>query len=139
MDKPINCAFVMIPLGSFNSPHDFKVYGLTCESPLFPIEHKVWWPQYQKVYPELLNISYQHLPRGRIVFNQKTNEYELFMWRWFYEFWDLDRLIKALNEYFKITVSPTGIFNAPWDDYTIDLKQLQMAIHQYSEQHKNAK
>ena len=42
-------------------------------------DHVKYWPQFQKLHPELRQLEYQDVPRGRVLFMQPTGKFHVYM------------------------------------------------------------
>jgi len=119
---PINAAFYILPLGSVLEPTSFQVYGFSLPFPNVLPEHAKWWPLLESKHSELKVFQPFEVPRGRIYY--QGGKYALYMWRYFYDHWDVNRLLKAINEFFNIQIDGHSLYDDPWGDYVIDLDNL---------------
>lgn len=124
--EPENSAFIIIPRGSVFEPTGFDVYGMSVTAPETPPEHYKWFPLLQASHPELKVLSWKEVPRGRIEY--RKGKYALYMWDKFYEIWDREIFINAINNYFRLKVDPYYLYADPWGDYKIDLSVLDHKI-----------
>ena len=126
MTPPSNHAFVLLPIGSAFSPSSFKIIGISAPVPSQPIEHKIWFNQEKQKHNDFKIHDLSYLPRGRVIY--QDGKYALYMWRWFYDHWDMNRLVNTINEYFQIKIDPNSIYDDPWGDYAIDINMLEEAM-----------
>ena len=126
MKKPKNCAFVLLPVGSAFSPIEIKIAGISTFAPSQPIEHRIWYFREKNRNPIFENHNLSYLPRGRVIY--EDGKYGLYMWRWFYDHWDINLLVNTINHYFQIKIDSNCLYDDPWGDYAIDINKLETAI-----------
>lgn len=129
--QPENSAFIILPRGSVKKPQGFDVYGTSVGAPETPPEHYKWFGILQKNHPELKNINWRDIPRGRIEY--RDGKYALYMWSFFYELWNREEFIGAINNYFRLRIDPDSLYADPWGDYKIDLDKLERVVQQIKE------
>lgn len=122
----VNSAFVLLPTGNVFSPISIKIIGISVPFPSQPIEHKVWFNREKHRYPDFKSHDLSYLPRGRVLY--QDGKYALYMWRWFYDHWNMNLLVNTINHYFNIKIDPKCIYDDPWGDYIIDVNMLEKMV-----------
>ena len=82
-------------------------------------DHVKYWPQFQKLHPELRSLEYQDVPRGRVLFMKPGRKFHVYMDKVLHN----SKTKRALLEEFELPVSRTKFLKDA--HYTTDPEELE--------------